>query len=89
MKFGGTSVEDARAFARVARIVGAHRDERPVVVVSAMSRVTDALFASVEMAAGGDADQALGSLEEHFERHALVAHTLPAGRAMAGRGGNL
>ncbi|MCA1556882.1 MAG: lysine-sensitive aspartokinase 3, partial [Acidobacteria bacterium] len=79
MKFGGTSVEDARAFARVARIVAAHRDERPAVVVSAMSRVTDALFASVEIAAGGDADQALGSLEEHFERHALVARTLPAG----------
>jgi aspartate kinase len=79
MKFGGTSVEDARAFARVARIVGAHRDDRPVVVVSAMSRVTDALLASVETAAGGDADLALQSLEEHFERHALVARTLQAG----------
>ena len=79
MKFGGTSVEDARAFARVARIVGAQRAERPVVVVSAMSRVTDALLAGVEMAAGGDAELALRSLEEHFERHALVARTLPAG----------
>ncbi len=88
MKFGGTSVEDARAFARVARIVGAACDAPPV-VVSAMSRVTDALFASVETAAASDAGLALQSLEEHFERHALVAHTLPAGRAMAGRGGNL
>jgi aspartate kinase len=79
MKFGGTSVEDARAFARVARIVGAHRDERPVVVVSAMSRVTDALLASVETAAAGDADGAFRTLEQHFERHALVARTLPAG----------
>lgn len=79
MKFGGTSVEDARAFARVARIVGAHRDERPVVVVSAMSRVTDALLASVETAAAGDAHGAFRSLEGHFERHALVARTLPAG----------
>jgi aspartate kinase len=79
MKFGGTSVEDAQAFARVARIVGARREERPVVVVSAMSRVTDALLASVELAAAGDADGALRSLEEHFERHMLVARTLPAG----------
>jgi aspartate kinase len=79
MKFGGTSVEDARAFARVARIVGAHRELRPVVVVSAMCRVTDALLASVEMAAAGDAELALRSLEEHFERHTLVARTLPAG----------
>lgn len=79
MKFGGTSVEDALAFARVARIVGAHREERPVVIVSAMSRVTDALLAAVEMAASGSADLALRSLEEHFERHALVARALPAG----------
>jgi len=79
MKFGGTSVEDALAFARVAGIVGARRSENPVVVVSAMSRVTDALLASVEMAATGDADGALRSLEEHFERHTLVARLLPAG----------
>jgi aspartate kinase len=79
MKFGGTSVEDAEAFARVARIVGARREERPVIVVSAMSRVTDALLAGVEMAAAGDADGALRTLEEHFERHTLFARTLPAG----------
>jgi aspartate kinase len=79
MKFGGTSVEDARAFARVARIVGARRAEHPVVVVSAMSRVTDALLASVKTAATGDAAGALRSLEEHFERHTLVARTLAAG----------
>jgi len=80
MKFGGTSVEDAHAFERVARIVGeCAREERPVVVVSAMSRFTDALLGSVETAAAGDADGALRSLEGHFERHALVARTLPAG----------
>jgi len=80
MKFGGTSVEDARAFVRVARIIGARRDECPVVVVvSAMSRVTDALLASVEHAAEGDAGQASLALEEHFERHTLVALTLGAG----------
>ena len=79
MKFGGTSVEDARAFARVARIVSDRREERPVVVVSAMCRFTDALLSSVETAAAGDADAALRSLEEHFERHALVMRALPAG----------
>ena len=42
MKFGGTSVEDVIAFAQVAQIVRAQR-EYPVVVVSAMSGVTDAL----------------------------------------------
>ncbi|MDP9347813.1 MAG: lysine-sensitive aspartokinase 3, partial [Gemmatimonadota bacterium] len=43
LKFGGTSVEDAAAFERVASIVAARRDAAPVVVTSAMSRVTDAL----------------------------------------------
>jgi aspartate kinase len=81
MKFGGTSVEDASAFERVARIVGARRAAHPaiVVVVSAMCLVTDALLASVETAATGDADGALQSLEEHFERHTHIALTLPAG----------
>jgi len=79
MKFGGTSVEDARAFARVARIVSAVSSAPLVIVVSAMSRVTDALFGSVEMAGAGKTEQALRSLEPHFERHALIARTLEAG----------
>ena len=63
MKFGGTSVADAAAFANVARIVANERDAPPVVVVSAMSGVTDSLLAAT-------------SLEEVFERHRVVAHEL-------------
>jgi aspartokinase len=44
MKFGGTSVADAVALENAARIVAAHRQHAPVVVVSAMSGVTDALL---------------------------------------------
>jgi aspartokinase len=44
MKFGGTSVGDARAFENVAQIVAARIHLEPVVVVSAMSGVTDALL---------------------------------------------
>ena len=53
MKFGGTSVEDAPAFERltnIVRTVHAFKASRPVVVVSAMSGVTNALLASVELA---------------------------------------
>ncbi len=53
-KFGGTSVADAERIARVADILLA-RDERQVVVVSAMSGVTDALIALVRQAAARDA----------------------------------
>jgi aspartate kinase len=76
MKFGGTSVADGRAFGRVADLVSRRVAERPVVVVSAMSRVTDALLGAFETAARGDRGAALGSLEEHFERHVEVAREL-------------
>ncbi len=47
MKFGGTSVGDVAAFERVFHIVSTQIERRPVVVVSAMTKVTDALFSSV------------------------------------------
>ena len=37
MKFGGTSVEDAKAIDRVAAIVEGRLPQKPVVVVSAMA----------------------------------------------------
>ena len=66
MKFGGTSVADAAAFENVARIVAGEREAAPVVVVSAMSGVTDALLAATHIA----------SLQEVFERHRSVSREL-------------
>ncbi len=43
MKFGGTSVEDAAAIKRLCRLVERSWPDRPVVVVSALARVTDQL----------------------------------------------
>jgi aspartate kinase len=76
MKFGGTTVEDAFAFKRVAEIVQSHPVSPRVVVVSAMSGVTDALLMSVEMANRGETDAAIDNLNEHFERHLRVARGL-------------
>ena len=77
MKFGGTSVEDARAFERVAALVSSERRSNPVVVVvSAMSRFTDALLAAFERAAAGEGERAALSLEEHFARHTEVLRVL-------------
>ena len=45
MKFGGTSVQDAQAIDRVAAIVRDRLNERPVVVVSALAKITDQLLA--------------------------------------------
>jgi aspartate kinase len=76
MKFGGTSLEGATAFQNAARIVAERIARRPVVVVSAMARCTDALLASVKEAAKGDADAALATLEKHFDRHLRVIDAL-------------
>ena len=76
MKFGGTSVADAPAFENVARIVASQRSVAPVVVVSAMSGVTDALLAATIAAGEGRGDEAIASLEESFRRHHKTAADL-------------
>jgi aspartate kinase len=74
MKFGGTSVQDAEAFERVAKIVAAQTS--PVVVTSAMSKVTDALLGAFELAKKDEHRQGFDSLQPHFERHLEVAKSL-------------
>ena len=73
MKFGGTSVGDVAAFERVFQIVSTQSAKQPVVVVSAMTKVTDALLAAFEIAKKGDFAEAFLSLEPHFERHSAVS----------------
>ncbi len=73
MKFGGTSVQDAEAFLRVVKIVGDQQMLSPVVVTSAMSRVTDALLAAFELAKLGKIDEAITSLEPHLLRHLEIS----------------
>ena len=83
MKFGGTSVQDATAFARVATIVTGEKENSPVVVTSAMSKVTDALLFAFELAKKDEPDKAIESLEPHFERHLAVAKELIGAEAQA------
>ena len=72
MKFGGTSVGDAAAFERVISIVSSQAERRPVIVVSAMTKVTDALLNAFDIAKKGDHEAAFASLEPHFERHLQI-----------------
>src|SRR5689334_17443213 len=98
MKFGGTSVKDAEAIRRLTQIVARARTagtkthaavRGPVVVVSALSKVTDALLTVSARAASGVTDSAVslkeagvppagpdsvaGAIEALRERHHLVA----------------
>ncbi|MEA2204374.1 MAG: aspartate kinase [Blastocatellia bacterium] len=80
MKFGGTSVEDAPAFARVGRIVKERVPLRPVVIVSAMSGLTDTLIECVRRVERGENERKL--LEQQLERHGEVARELLSGELL-------
>lgn len=76
MKFGGTSVESGTAIQRVAEIVRSRRKQDPIVVVSAMAKVTDQLVAMGQKAASGDAEGALELLPALKQRHLQAAKSL-------------
>ena len=76
MKFGGTSVEDAPAIDRAACIVRERLSEKPVVVVSALARVTDQLLAMARAAGAGDREKAIELSRALRERHYTVAGEL-------------
>ena len=71
MKFGGTSVGDARSIRQVVQIVRQQLDRQPVVVVSAHAGVTDALLALARTAPAGVADG-----NEVAERHRSILRDL-------------
>jgi aspartate kinase len=72
MKFGGTSVEDVVAIRRAAQIVKQRLRSRPVVVVSALSDVTDQLLEAGKLAAQGQLESATQALENLRRRHEQV-----------------
>ncbi|MGH9512024.1 MAG: lysine-sensitive aspartokinase 3 [Terriglobales bacterium] len=76
MKFGGTSVQDAKAIDRAAGIVRGRRKQRPVVVVSALAKVTDQLVLIGHHASTGDARSAMNQVSALQERHLRVARDL-------------
>jgi bifunctional aspartokinase / homoserine dehydrogenase 1 len=73
MKFGGTSVGDAKCIARVADIVQrAAKDYSLVVVVSAMSGVTNTLIEAATRSEAGERDFALGLLDKLRKQHEMA-----------------
>ncbi|HXG88022.1 MAG TPA: aspartate kinase [Vicinamibacterales bacterium] len=86
MKFGGTSVADQHAIERLIAIVRAQRqadaqeeggDARgPIVVVSALSKVTDRLLGIAANAGAGDLEGAHHNLTELRQRHITVSEVI-------------
>ncbi|PWA64065.1 bifunctional aspartokinase/homoserine dehydrogenase I [Artemisia annua] len=71
-KFGGTCVGTAQRIQNVANIVMDDISERKLVVVSAMSKVTDMMYDLVEKAQSQD-DSYISALDAVYEKHKLTA----------------
>ncbi len=69
MKFGGTSVATTEAIGRMLSIVRGKLAERPVVVVSALSKVTDLLYKISDSAESGDFKTAQTQIAQLRDRH--------------------
>jgi len=85
MKFGGTSVEIPASIARTADIVEGRRagGVSPVVVVSAMAKVTDQLLAAAAAAERGDRTGALAISSRLRNRHLDATSALLSGAPVA------
>lgn len=83
MKFGGTSNEDAAAMRNVIRLVKAHVNEQPVVVVSAIAKGTNELELTARTAALGNEEEAIAIATKLFERHNRILDNLLSSRSKA------
>jgi aspartokinase/homoserine dehydrogenase 1 len=89
MKFGGTSVGSADRMRVAARIGAEHSKKRPtLLVVSAMSKITDLLIDAMRHAEAGDRAGLDADLKTLEERHTQACHELlPADRQAAALAG--
>ena len=76
MKFGGTSVEDEAAIRRLIAILESRSDVQPVLVVSALAKVTDQLLEAGRAAAVGHLGSALATVRSIYVRHEKLADAL-------------
>lgn len=80
MKFGGSSIKDVDAMRRVADIVRARIDQEPLVVLSALGGVTDALIKAHDLAIKQRVQEAENIARQLIERHLQMVNALiPAG----------
>ncbi len=77
MKFGGSSVANAERIRHVASIIQAYKEQRPVVVLSAMGDTTDYLLDAADMAVKGTVD--IAQVEKlHFDTATELGVEVPA-----------
>ncbi len=83
MKFGGTSVGDAPCIARTAQIcAAAARESSVVVVVSAMSGVTNRLIEAATFSEAGESEKSSEQLAAIRKQHEMALEALIANTAV-------
>lgn len=76
MKFGGTSVEDARSIIGVIEIVKKEISKTPILVFSAIAGATDTLIRVAHLAAAGKVPDAHALLDQLKYRHETIVSEL-------------
>ncbi|MBR3029615.1 MAG: aspartate kinase [Bacteroidales bacterium] len=78
MKFGGTSVADATAMLRTISIVESKLHQKPVMVVSACAKVTDALYNVISLAEACKQEEASDAIAALRARHMGIVDDINA-----------
>lgn len=76
MKFGGTSVKDAAAFLRVAKIIERKKEQKPLIVLSAVAGITNLLEEMVHLAVAQKTEEVKGKLYLFEQRHLTIIEGL-------------
>jgi aspartate kinase len=79
LKFGGTSVGSADRIRAIVERIRERRDQRPVLVVSAFSRVTDLLLRGADLALARDPGQDAVTFEVLDRHHHAIRELVPPG----------
>lgn len=83
LKFGGTSVQNAEMMDKALTITADQIDRAPVLVSSAMSKVTDQLQEIAKLVGSGAEQQAMSILDALAARHAACAREFLSGSELA------
>ncbi|MDR3201384.1 MAG: hypothetical protein LBT68_07975 [Spirochaetales bacterium] len=84
LKFGGTSVQGPDMINRALDIAASRMDKAPILVSSAMAKVTDGLIKATQTAVSGDGEGAMKAANEIIERHTSVARDFLSGNPARG-----
>lgn len=85
MKFGGSSIKDADAIKNVCTIIEKHIDRHPLIVLSALSGVTDMLIHAVQKAIRQEESESEDILQKIRIRHLNVIESLFSDKQAADR----